>query len=112
MDRPKCKCGGTDGGLIYMLGRYWCVLCVERRIAELERKEAFCKSAMKSIRTWMKPDFKSHCVDAALILGERITDLERRVKALEEYAHLSADVPTTELEAMAAFRKAMLSGGR
>ena len=40
MDRPKCKCGGTDGGLIYMLGRYWCVSCVERRITELESTRA------------------------------------------------------------------------
>jgi len=43
---------------------------------------------------------------------KRITDLERRVKALEDYVQLSADVPTTEIYAMAAFRKAMLNSGR
>ena len=43
---------------------------------------------------------------------QRITDLERRVKALEDYVQLSADVPTTEIYAMAAFRKAMLNSGR
>jgi len=36
MERPKCECGSMVWGLIYMRDRYWCIPCVEQRIAALE----------------------------------------------------------------------------
>ena len=36
MSDIRCECGSREFGLIHMRDRYWCVSCIEKRIAELE----------------------------------------------------------------------------
>ena len=47
-------------------------------------RESYCKEFTKAIQTWMPEGFKSHCVDAMLIMDGRIAKVDKENASLRE----------------------------
>lgn len=52
-------------------------------VQQLEKFRTMCATHMQNIRTWMKPEFKSHCTDAMMIMGAHVDELRERAERAE-----------------------------